>query len=113
VPSPDTETIHWPPAGHGTWTRWRGYLARWVAFGVVVNIFQPGADGADALWLQKTYQALWGLWFGVVCAVVFTWAENTFNAPRTRWKTWALVIATWLVVKVVFVSTLAAMGPAT
>jgi hypothetical protein len=83
-----------------------------MVFGVVVNSFQPGLESNDALWLQKTYQALWGLWFGLVCAVVFTWAENTFNTPRRRWKTWALVVATWLLVKVAFVSTLAAMGPA-
>jgi hypothetical protein len=42
--------------------------------------------------------------------VVFTLAENTWNTVRVKWKSWALVVATWLLVKVVFDSALAIMG---
>jgi hypothetical protein len=108
----EPERAPWPPVGTGRWTRWWGYFARWAAFGIVVNIFQPVVENAEPLWLEKTYQGLWGLWFGFVCAVVFTLAENKLNVQSVRWKTWGLVFVTWLLVKVVFVSTLAALGPA-
>lgn len=103
--SPDSK--HWPPVGTGLWTRWWGYLARWLLFGLVVSVFQPVGDGLGPWGPQKLYQALWGLLFGLACALVFTWVENTFNPKRVRWKTWLLVMATWLAVKVVFVSTMA------
>ena len=32
---------HWPPVGTGLWTRWWGYLVRWLVFGLVVHLFQP------------------------------------------------------------------------
>jgi hypothetical protein len=105
---PDNQ--HWPQVGSGLWTRWWGYLARWLLFGLVVSFYQPTEDQLDPDWLQRLCQALWGLLFGSVCAVVFTLAENTLNVTRAKWKTWALVTATWLVVKVVVVSTLALVG---
>ena len=101
---------HWPPVGSGRWTRWWGYLVRWLIFGLAVHVLVPVADSAQAWWPQKLVQALVGLLFGLACAVVFTLAENGLNTPRVRWKSWALVAATWLLVKVVFVSTLAIMG---
>jgi hypothetical protein len=55
-------------------------------------------------------QALLGLLFGLACAVVFTLAENTWNGPRVKWKSWALVVGTWLLIKVVFVSVLAILA---
>ena len=73
-------------------------------------MFQPIVDDLDHYWLQKLYQALFGLLFGAVCGVVFTLAENTFNEPRVKWKSWSIVIATWLAVKLVFVSVMAAAG---
>lgn len=98
---------HWPEVGHGVWTRWWGYLVRWLAFGLVVHLFQPVADDSAVRWLEKLQQALVGLGFGFVCAVVFTMADNLLNTPRKRWKTGALIVLTWLLVKVVFVSALA------
>lgn len=95
------------PAPVNLWTRWRGYLARWLLFGLVISVFQPVADAQTSYWLQKTYQGLAGLLFGLACALVFTPLENKFNTPRQRWKTAALVFASWLLVKVVVVSTLA------
>lgn len=101
---------HWPPVGSGLWTRWWGYLARWLLFGLVVSVFAPVADGPEPFWQRKLLQGGLGLLFGLACAVVFTLAENTWNAHRVKWKSWAIVVGTWLLVKVVFVSTLALMG---
>jgi hypothetical protein len=98
---------HWPPVGTGIWTRWWGYLSRWLMFGVVVTVFQPVPGDYDSLWRQKALQALLGLLFGFVAAVVFTVAENTLNTPRVKWKTWLIVFATWVVVKTVFVTVVA------
>lgn len=100
---------HWPEVGHGVWTRWWGYLVRWLAFGLVVHLFQPVADDGGVRWLEKLQQALMGLGFGFVCAVVFTVADNKLNVARQSWKTWTLIVLTWLVVKVAFVSVLAAL----
>jgi len=79
-------------------------------FGLVVSVFQPVVDDLEHLWQQKVNQALVGLMFGAACAVAFTLAENLFNSSRVKWKTWALVIGTWLMVKVTFVSLLALTG---
>lgn len=98
---------HWPTVGTGLWTRWWGYLARWLVFGVVVALFQPVLDDAEPLWKLKAMQAALGLLFGLVAAVVFTVAENKLNAARVTWKTWTLVVLTWLVVKVCFVTAIA------
>ena len=43
---------HWPPVGSGIWTRWWGYLARWLTFGVVVNVYQRVED-YDNFWRQE------------------------------------------------------------
>jgi hypothetical protein len=100
----DQNDEHWPPVGAGLWTRWWGYLARWLVFGVVVNVFQPVGDELAPLWPQKGLQVALGLLFGLAGAVVFTLAENRFNTPRVRWKTWAIVLLTWLTVKTIFVT---------
>jgi hypothetical protein len=75
-----------------------------------VSVFQPIVDDLDHLWQQKVNQALVGLLFGATCAVAFTLAENRLNTPRVQWKSWALVIATWFLVKVTFVSVMAQTG---
>jgi hypothetical protein len=91
----------------GLWYRWRGYTVRWLLFGLVVSLFQPIFDNLDHLWVQKLNQALGGLVFGAMCAVVFTLAENFFNVPRVKWKSWLFVFLTWLSVKVILVSSIA------
>ncbi len=103
------ETPHWSTTNHGLWYRWRGYAVRWLLFGVVIHIYQP-IDDVDTYWQQKLNQALLGHAFGAAGAVVFTLSENKLNVARIRWKSWLLVIGTWLVVKVAFVSTIAAAG---
>ncbi|MFT6591758.1 MAG: hypothetical protein ACI9I0_001555 [Rhodoferax sp.] len=95
----------------GPWYRWRGYAVRWLLFGGIVGLAQPLLDASDHYWLEKLRQGLFGLFFGVVCTVIFTLSENRFNGPRVTWRSWLLVIATWLLVKLVFVSVLAATGP--
>ena len=101
---------HWPPVGSGRWTRWWGYLARWLIFGLAVHVFVPVGVGPEPWWQRKLVQAAVGLLFGLACALVFTPAENALNTPRVQWKSWALVVATWLLVKVVFVSALAILS---
>lgn len=103
VPIGGKETL----AGHGLWWRWRGYAVRWLLFSEIVQLFQPVPDG-DLYWQYKFEQALLGLAFGAVCALVFTASENSFNAARSPWKSWLIVALTWIVVKVVFVSVMAA-----
>lgn len=97
-----------PTVNHGMWWRWRGYAVRWLLFSEIVQLFQPTPD-TDLYWQYKLDQALLGLAFGAVCALVFTAAENTFNAARNSAKTWLLVALTWIAVKVVFVSAMSAM----
>ena len=101
---------HWssPDASH--WYRWRGYTVRWLIFGCITGLFQPIVDDIDHYWLQKLYQALFGIFFGVVCAIMFTLLENSYNALRIKWKSWVIVVMTWLVVKLVFISVMATAG---
>jgi hypothetical protein len=101
---------HWATSDSRLWKQWRGYTVRWLLFCEIVQLFQPIVDDPDRYWQQKLGQALTGLIFGAACAVVFTLAENTLNHARTTWKSWLLVIATWLAVKVAFVSVMAAAG---
>jgi hypothetical protein len=101
---------HWSTEPRGPWYRWRGYMVRWLLFGLVVSAFQPIPEDVSPVWLHKVYQALVGLLFGAACAVVFTLAENRLNTPRVSWKSWLIVLSTWLLVKVVFVSAIAMMG---
>jgi hypothetical protein len=102
-------TEHWPPVGTGIWMRWWGYLVRWLVFGLVVHVFQPVSSNPKFFWLEKLDQILIGLSFGLAGAVVFTVAENTFNTPRVNWKSWLIVLGSWLTVKVAFVSVGAAL----
>ena len=108
-PSVPTKS-QWNSPSAARWYRWRGYTVRWLMFGGITGLFQPVADGSDHYALQRLYQLLFGLFFGAVCAVLFTLAENTLNTPRARWKSWAIMVATWLAVKLVFVSVMAAAG---
>lgn len=97
----------WPQVGSGLWTRWWGYLVRWLVFGVVVSVFQPVEDGLDGLWQRLSVRLALGIAFGLVAATVFTLAENTLNTARIRWKTWLLVLLTWATVKALFVTAIA------
>lgn len=100
----------WASEPTGPWYRWRGYAVRWLLFGLLVSVLQPVTEQSTSPWQEKGAQALAGLLFGAACAVVFTLAENRFNTPRRAWKSWLIVLATWLLVKVLFVSTLAQLS---
>lgn len=100
-------TNNYSPQNHGLWHQWRGYMVRWLLFGLVVSLFQPVVDDLDHLWEQKLNQGLGGFVFGATCAIVFTLVQNTLNRPRLKWKSWFFVVLTWLSVKVVIVSTMA------
>ena len=93
--------IHWPI---GTWTNWWRYCVRWLAFGVVVEVFQPVGRSDSGLWLAKLNQFWTGLLFGLICAAIFTIAENKLNVKRIRWRSWLLVLLTWVVTKACFVT---------
>ena len=101
---------HWPPVGTGRWTRWWGYLARWLLFGLAIGLFSPVVDGPEPWWQRKIYQVLVQLGFGLACALVFTLAENAFNTPRVQWKSWAIVLGTWLLVQVVYATGYSLLG---
>ena len=68
------------------------------------------ADTPERLIGGKAYQALSGLPFGLACAVVFTLAQNKFNALRARGRSWAILLATWMGVKFVFVGIMLALS---
>jgi hypothetical protein len=72
--------------------------------------FSTRIERPQYFWVEKLDQILIGLSFGLAGAVVFTLAENTLNMPRVNWKSWLIVLASWLVVKVAFVSVGAALG---
>nr|WP_315848160.1 hypothetical protein [uncultured Rhodoferax sp.] len=103
----DISSPPWPQVGAGLWTRWWGYLARWLVFGIVVGLFQPVDDGVGELWQRMSLRLALGASFGVVAAILFTMAENIFNTVRVWWKTWLLVLLTWAVVKALFVTAIA------
>ena len=110
MPHTATQKIPWSDQRRGRWYRWRGYTVRWLLFGLIVSVFQPATSESNPVWLQKLDQVLMGLSFGAACAAVFTLAENQFNAARVTWKSWLIVLGTWLVVKVLFVSGIALIG---
>lgn len=110
MPSSTPTKAHWASARSGIWNRWRGYTVRWLLFAEIVQLFQPIDAELDTYWQEKLYQALSGLLFGAVCAVVFTLSENTFNVPRVKWKSWLIVAGTWLAVKLILVSVMAMAG---
>lgn len=94
---------HWPLAGAGLWNQWQSYGARWLVFGVVVELFQPIVDDVDQFWLQKLHQAVFGLFYGAACAVTFTLAQNSLNVSRRKWRSWAIAFAAWMGMKLLFV----------
>jgi hypothetical protein len=98
-----------PPAA-GLWKSWRVYLVRWLIFGAAAGLLQPVVSNLEQFWEQKLYQMLSGLPFGLACAVVFTLAQNKLNALRTRGRSWAILLATWMGMKFVFVGIMLAFS---
>lgn len=94
------------------WVFWKTYLWRWLLLGFIAAALQPVTENLDTFWLQKLYQALSGVPFGLVCFAVFTPLQNAINTPRVRWKSWLTVISTWMGVKFLFVGAMIALGVA-
>lgn len=57
----DSALPPWPQVGAGLWTRWWGYLVRWLVFGVVVGVFQPVDDGVNGLWQRLLVRVALGV----------------------------------------------------
>lgn len=102
IPSTPTDT--------GLWKMWRIYLVRWLIFAVVAGFAQPVVNNFDQFWEQKLYQGFGAIPFGLACAVVFTLGQNTINVQRARWKSWAILITTWMGMKIVFIGIMLALG---
>jgi hypothetical protein len=96
-------------SSNGLWKFWRIYLVRWLIFAFIAGLFQPVTNNFGQFWVQKLYQVLGALPFGVACALVFTMAQNTLNFQRVRWKSWAIVLTTWMGMKFVFVGIMLAL----
>ncbi len=89
--------------------RFGTYLWRWLLFGALAGLAVPvigtGPNGAmpdGYFWHVKLQQFGFGVFFGLVCAVVFTLLQNTLNKQRRRGVSWAILIGTWLVIKLLF-----------
>jgi len=105
-----TSDISLTPADAGLWKLWRVYLTRWLAFAALAGFSQPVTNHMDQFWEQRGYQVLDALPFGLTCAVVFTLAQNTLNIQRTRWKSWLILLSTWMGVKFGFFGIMLAFG---
>lgn len=75
------------------------YLIRWLLLGGIGNLLQPVYENLDHFWLMKSYQVAYGLFFGFICAVIFTLIQNKLNFERKRAKTWGIAIAVWMSAK--------------
>lgn len=68
-------------------------------------MISPSEDGSmpdGFFWDVKIQQVGFGLFFGFVCAVVFTLLQNTLNKNRNRGVSWTILIFTWLGIKFLF-----------
>ena len=101
----------------GLFFRFPTYLLRWLAFGVLAGLATPvispepsGAMPDEYFWHVKLLQVGFGLAFALPCAVVFTVLQNLLNKQRSRGRSWAILIGTWLGVKLVFYAVGMAFG---
>jgi hypothetical protein len=85
------------------------YLWRWLLFGAIAGVATPvispfaGGTMPDGYFSHVKLQQLgFGLFFGLVCAIVFTLLQNTLNKSRKRGVSWAILICTWLAIKLAF-----------
>lgn len=81
---------------------WKKYYLRWTIFGFFAGALQPVLNDDGGFWTIKLWQALSGVPFGIVCAVMFTFLQNKINQQRMKYKTWGLLFVTWMVIKFVF-----------
>lgn len=99
------------PSTRRAFDGFRTYAWRWLLFGFLAGVATPVATGDGDYGFVKAIQIANGLFFGLVCAVVFTLLQNRLNAGRSRGRSWAILIGTWMGVKFLFVGIqLAAFG---
>jgi len=94
----------------GPWKLWRVYLVRWLIFGAIAGVLQPVYESMELFWVQKLIQMFGGLLFGFSCAIVFTLGQNILNVQRARWKSWTVLLTTWMGMKFVFAGVMLLFG---
>ena len=76
------------------------YLVAWLIFGALAAVLTtPVITSTPPYWTVKGLQALGGI-FGIVCALVFTVAQNRLNPDRKRGRTWEIVLVVWIALRV-------------
>ncbi len=77
-----------------------GYYSLW--WGLIFTILGSlmYRDGPQDQFLNPALQqALFGLAFGLVCALVFTLVQNGVNKERRKVKSWILAVLIWIVMR--------------
>jgi len=80
---------------------WKSYLLWWCLWMGIGGMLQPvTGDAAETnFWGVKLVQLSWGIGFGVLCAAMFTLAQNTLNVQRKKYVSWANAIVIWMGMK--------------
>lgn len=82
------------------WRDFRYYLLWWVVWVGIFSALQPVFEPGD-FWIQKAWQVIPGLFYGMALGCVFTLAQNTMNKKRRKALSWVLAIATAIVGKAI------------
>jgi hypothetical protein len=81
-------------------TDWKQYYFRWILFGFLsALLFSPVVTADAPYWTIKLWQCIFGIFFGFLSGVIFTFIQNTFNKQRTQNKTWIFIFLVWLGIK--------------
>jgi uncharacterized membrane protein len=89
------------PQKQGMLRDW-GYYSLWwaVVFAIVAiaNGLQP-LSALNHFWSAKLEQLVWGAWFGLVCAFLFTIVQNGLNKSRSKVRSWIFALVIWVAMK--------------
>lgn len=66
----------------------------WGAILSFLHVTSPEQRAVASFNQIKIWQALSGALWGLICAIFFTFAQNSLNKSRKRWLSWILVITT-------------------
>jgi len=90
------------PPKYGMLRDW-GYYSLWwtVVFAIVAiaNGLQP-LNALEYFWTAKLEQLVWGVSFGLVCALLFTIVQNGLNQIRSKVKSWIFALVIWVIMKI-------------
>ena len=79
-------------------TDWKQYYFRWILFGFLANsLFLPVVTDVSPYWTIKLWQCLFGIFYGFLCGVVFSFIQNTFNKQRIKNRTSLFLVFIFLV----------------